>query len=232
MLSPSEISTHLRQMFERRGEEGCPHNPHGGMSVAEKILMWDSSYEGQSPGPGDASEPLVGVEEGAEASSHHEVSLYSRAALHSKPYRLFIKDLLKHSSPHWGESQPCWTMDSICHRIMRGIPPPSISNCRCRRVHKAEFRIPWRHIKQRILREKERRNASTGKAISAAVVLVSSSNNVIQATTLEEYIRQTWGMTDLMLLTAIRDIMAQNDSLAESRCKWTAILAIVITVRL
>ncbi|GAB1318464.1 hypothetical protein MFIFM68171_08674 [Madurella fahalii] len=199
-----DIARHVRQMFQRGGEDDCPRKPHGEMSVAGNILTWDSSPSSQIIEHVNVSERFEGLEEDLE-----EASLDRRII--GGPYKLLIEDLLKESSLDWGESQ-LWTMDTIRHQIMSSIPTTEFRLRWPYYIHAAEFRIPWQHVKQRLLREKYNRNVGIWDAMPTTVVLVSSSNDVTQATTLKEYVCQTWGFgyNVTQLLQSVLSIITQE----------------------
>ncbi|KAK4167959.1 hypothetical protein QBC43DRAFT_310533 [Cladorrhinum sp. PSN259] len=209
-----EIAAELRQMFNLEQEEEAEvdetSKPKDGISFTEKILAWLDRPDRQSPEPVDASEQFEGVEDDLDLPSNHaELPLYSQKIFQSKAYKFLIEDLLKESTLQWGESR-LWTADAIRHRIMAGFPPTKISKNRDPCIHDIEFQIPQQGIKQRLQTEMERRGVGIREAMLAAVVLVSSSDDAIQVTTLEEYVKQTWGLRDMSLFDIIGGLLAEE----------------------
>jgi len=191
--------------------------PKDGMSFTEKIVAWLDRPERQSPEPVDASEKFEGVEDDLDLSSNHaELPLYSQKIFQSKAYKFLIEDLLKESTLQWEGSQ-LWAADAIRHRIIGGLPPTKISKSRDPCIHDIEFQIPQQGIKRRLQHEMERRTVGIREAMLTAVVLVSSSDDVIQATTVEEYVKQTWGLRDMRLFDIIGGLLAEE--LSPSNCK-------------
>jgi hypothetical protein len=181
------------------------------MSIAEKMLMWETKPLNSCLEVVDPSDCFQGVGEDInESTSHPELPTYSRMILQSRAYEWLIQHLLKEASFHWGASQPRLMVGGIRRAIMSGLPTGRISKDRDPSIHQAEFRIPLQKLKRRLLREMERRSADLDwETVSTAVVLVSSSDDCIQATTVEEYIGQTWG-EDRELLAVFRTTLAHR----------------------
>jgi hypothetical protein len=211
----SDIVSQLRQMFQADAEdEDSLRSRHEGvMSVTEKMLLWDSKPPDHSAEAINTRDCFQGVEEDIEEGiSHPELPTYGRAIIQSRAYEWLIQRLLNESSFHWGDSQPR-IMDEIRHAIMRVFPTGRISKDHDPGIHQAEFRISRYQLLKRYLRERERRGTFLDlealAVLSTTVVLIGSSDDHIQATTVEEYIDQTWGQ-DKELLTTFRSTVARE----------------------
>jgi len=163
------------------------------MSVVEKMLLWSSKPEDKDY-PRTPEDAFQGVEDLDDGGSHPEASTYGRAILQSKEYGWLIQQLLRESSFHWGAGRRTM-VDEIRHTIMNGLPRTGkVSKIRDPCVHHAEFRIPWPQLRQRLLRERKRTGAGwSGVTVASTVVLVSSPDDCILATSVGEYIDRTWG---------------------------------------
>jgi len=184
------------------------------MSLADKMNMWASGAEGQSPEPaahGPDPEWLENVEDDIEGGSgHFELPLYSRAILDSKAYKQLLEDLQRESLFH-SDASRVWTMDTVRHQIMSGLSPTRISKNESPCVHEVEFLVPFRGIRERLLKEAKRRAVNhESYDPSTAVVLVNSSNKYTQAVALGDYINQTWGSRGSRLLDLVKGIFAQK----------------------
>ena len=184
------------------------------MSLADKMNMWASGAEGQSPEPaanGPDPEWLENLEDDIEdGSGHIELPLYSRAILDSKAYKQLLEDLQRESLFH-SDASRVWTMDTVRHQIMSGLSPTRISKNESPCVHEVEFLVPFRGIRERLLKEAKRRAVNhESYDPSTAVVLVNSSNKYTQAVALGDYINQTWGSRGSRLLDLVKGIFAQK----------------------
>jgi len=194
------------------------------MSLVDKMNMWASSAQAQSP------EPVIGIlepewpeiveDDTEDTSSHPELPLYSQAIIGSEAYKLLLEDLRRESSLH-SDTSRVWTMDTVRHQIMGGLSPTRISKNQNPCVHNVEFLLSLRGIKERLVREGMRRGLNHHGAYDPAstVVLVSSCNNYTQAATLEEYVDQTWDSRGSRLLELIKSISAEDFKTVDSYCK-------------
>jgi hypothetical protein len=77
---------------------------------------------------------------------------------------------------------------------MNGLPTGRVSKHRNPHVHRAEFQVPWAQLHQRMLWERKRAvRRWNWDQIFKSMVLVSPSEDRILATTVDEYVVQTWG---------------------------------------
>ncbi len=214
-------------MFQAKVEddEVTHRDWQGGMSVTEKMRMWASKPDDLDTTLVDVSECFQGVEEDVdERTSDPELPTLGRAILQSKAYEWLIQHLVKESSFCWGQG-PRIMVDEIRSAILRGLPAGRISKNRDPDIHRAEFRMPLPQFSQRLLRDYQRTgNAWNWKDVYGAVVLVSSSDDCIVATRVEEYIGQTWSK-DMELLTkfrvALKQALSDNDVVVG---KWNDLL--------
>ncbi len=120
---------------------------------------------------------------------------YGRVILQSKAYEWFIQRLLKESSFYWGHGSPMRMMHKIRHDVLSSLLASRISKGPDPDIHQAEFIMPSLRLRQRLLWES--RNLATSawgwNHLSAVAVLVGSPDDCLLATTVGEYIDQTWG---------------------------------------
>lgn len=190
-------------MFLAADEDNFYRKPEGGMSIEEKMHLWESNQSNYSSEPPDVSDCFQGVEEVHECANHTDLPLYSRAILQSGAYEWFIGTLLKESSFHWDPSVPRIMVDVVRPEIINALPKGRISKARDPCVHEAQFRVPWRPIAQRLDLEANAQATTFGKALPTAVVLVGSADDYAQAITVEEYVVQTWGSGGKRLLSTL-----------------------------
>jgi hypothetical protein len=175
-----------------------------GMSVNEKMLLWAKKPQDLVE-PINPSECFQGVEEREEddRTSNSEVLTYSRTILRNKAYRWMVQQLLKELSFHWGYG-PRIMVDEIRSAIINGLPTGRVSKHRDPQAHRVEFQVPWARLHQRMLWERKNMRAGHWSPwnwgqISKSMVLVSPSEDSILATTVVEYVAQTWGQSRELL---------------------------------
>jgi hypothetical protein len=183
----SHIAFQLRHLFQvqSQDEDVLCRDSQGGMSVTEKMDLWASKPLDLETTPAD-SERFEGVSDDPD---------YGRKILQSKAYEWFIQRLLKESSFYWGHGPPMKIVREIRHNILSSLPAARISRRRDPDIHRVEFIIPPSQLGRRLLWE-SRKWAATAwdwKDLSTITVLVGSPDDCLLATSVGEYIDQTWG---------------------------------------
>ncbi|KAL2258659.1 hypothetical protein VTK26DRAFT_7959 [Humicola hyalothermophila] len=221
------IACELRRMFYAEVEDEKPSflKPQDGMSLAEKMVMWQAqaSCDSPSPSPVDFSEFFQGLEEDPEEGAHHaEVQTYSRAILQSKAYEWLIRHILKHSSLDWGNGGAPTICRCIRRAIMDDLPSGRIIKNEGPVVYHVEFQLPRGSLIPRFLLEREKRTSSPlWNVWPGAVVLVGSSDDSILAITVREYINQAWGLGEELLEALLEHFPEQGDTKRKNSCSPT-----------
>ncbi|KAK3385824.1 hypothetical protein B0H63DRAFT_187870 [Podospora didyma] len=192
-------------------EEKIPSKPKEGMSLQEKMLMWQSESRANSPEI-DATDHFEGVEDIDDSLSHIELSAYSNIIFKSQSYDWLVKTLIKESLFHWDNSQPNIMVHDIREEIMKALPTGRISRKESPCTYKTTFSIQWLPIKQRLEREQTSNGLTAIESVFSTIVLTSSSIDHIQAMTTEEYINQTWTSGGKELLQVIGDVFEDSQT--------------------
>ena len=163
--------------------------------------MWASRPQDLDTTPA-ASERFQGVSDDPD---------YGRTILQSKAYQWFIQRLLKESSFNWGHGPPTRMVRGIRQDILSSLPAGKISKGRDPDIHRAGFIVPSLQLRRRVLWEREKWAAPAwnGKHLSAIAVLVGSPDDCLLATSVGEYIDQTWG-GNRELLRKFQEILQQE----------------------
>ena len=158
--------------------------------------------------PPDAEEPdrFVGVERNTDEEDHPGLSP------NSKPTPLLRQ--IRASSLHFGEFTT--SIGQVRQEILSKLPTGTISSKRNPDSHCATFRLRRRSLELRIRYECQIYKSSRQRPLSDFVVLTSSSVEQTQATTVKEYVQQTWGSRGATILEAIQCVF---DSPAGHSCQ-------------
>ncbi|KAK3377969.1 hypothetical protein B0H63DRAFT_231585 [Podospora didyma] len=186
------------------------------MSVRDKLaILWgnrpqEGAIEAEPP------ELFVGVV-GTEDEEEHgaiitepEVSVYTQTILGSQPYQWLIGSLLRESTFHWDETEPRVMVDGVRQTIVAELHTGIISPRREPDSHKVTFQITWSALKHRLQYERSFRGRTANglrDVLSGSIALTSSSSHEIQATTVEQYLIQTWGPSGAEILRVLSEIL-------------------------
>ena len=175
--APSDIAFQLRQLFQTQpqDEDVSCRDSQEGMSVEEKMDMWASKPQDLKT-TSTASGRFQGILDDPN---------YGRAILQSKAYEWFIQRLLKESSSYWGHGPQMSVVRKIFLDILRDLPAERFSKGRGPGIHRAVFIMPWSQLRGRL--------SWDWKDLPAMAVLVGSPDDCLLATSVGEYIDQTWG---------------------------------------
>ncbi|GAB1318386.1 hypothetical protein MFIFM68171_08596 [Madurella fahalii] len=175
-----------------------------GMSIADKMILWGAKSQ-DDPGEPESSDRFVGVEDDYEhGATQPDLSLYTQMILGSQPYQWLIGSLLRESSFHWDDTQPRIMVDEVRQRIVCELPTGVISSKREPSSHTVTFQLKWRPIHDRLQHEQSVHGVGLGDALVGSIVLTSSSAHEIQATTVEQYLIQTWGPSSIYILRVLQ----------------------------
>ncbi|KAK3375818.1 hypothetical protein B0T24DRAFT_207196 [Lasiosphaeria ovina] len=191
-------------------EEDMATRKLGGMSIQEKMLMWETSPLERRQEP-VVSEYFEGVDDMDDHAGHPDFSTYSQTILNSKAYTWLVDSLLKESSFHWDDSKPKIMINNIRHEILNALPTGKISRKQSPCIYRAAFHIPWLAPMKRLERERTKNRTGTGEALGNIIVLTSSSEDQTQATRVEEYMTRTWSSGSSEILQVLKDAVGRKD---------------------
>lgn len=179
-----------------------------GMSINDKMILWGARSQ-DDPREPESSDRFVGVAEDdyEHDTTQPDLSLYTQMILGSQPYQWLIGRLLRESRFHWDNTQPRIMVDEVRQRIMGELPTGVISSKREPNNHSVTFQLRWRPIRIRLDYERCFLTAGPGDALARSLVFTSSSAHEIQATTVEQYLTQTWGPSGTDILRILQVAM-------------------------
>ena len=163
------------------------------MSLVEKMEWWIARDNADSPHV-DASDYFEEVGDFDEnAIDQAQLSSYSRAILDSSAYSWLIENILKQACQHWDEFQPR-IMLRTRQEILKQLPAGRISKKRVPDSYSAVFHIPIQALQSRMRADSysDSYTPTTRRLVSETTVSTCSSHDQIQATTVREYLNQTW----------------------------------------
>lgn len=180
--------------------ESCPSNASNEeMTVLDRMALW-SRKETEDPAQKTKKDSLFegirGMEE-EDIARNAEMFTYRDFALSSTAYQWFIEILKKHLSLDWGsddvvEANSCRL---IHHSIMSKIPLGIHPRNRTMGAHRARFRIEMHpDVFERLERG----------PIAKLTTLTSSAPNIVQVSTVEDYLDQTWLSGGLKLAEVVQ----------------------------
>lgn len=179
------------------------------MSVHDKMAMWGARSR-EEPREPDSSDCFVGVPEDDSnqhiTATHPELSLYTQTIVESPAYQWLVDRLFRESFFHWDDTQP-QMLHQISQSLAAELPTGVISRKQEPNHHKVTFYFPWGRLRDRLMHEQSVRNIDLGTALSDSIVLTSSSGYDVQATTVEQYLVQTWGPGGTQILTVLQGLM-------------------------
>lgn len=180
-----------------------------GMSIDDKMTMWGARSR-EEPREPESSDCFVGVSEDEidqhEAVTQPELSLYKQTILDSPAYQWLVDSLFRESSFHWDDTQPRILVE-VRQKIVDELPTGVISRKREPNNHKVTFQLSWRALQDRLQYERSIRNVGPRDALFTSIVFTGSSDHEIQATTVEQYLVQTWGTGGTQLLLVLHGLM-------------------------
>ncbi|KAM7219240.1 hypothetical protein V8F06_005409, partial [Rhypophila decipiens] len=211
-----DIAATLRSMIYRdEGDdegEAAGHPKVQGMSVDDKIAMWRTEFqvEPSQPVPSDC---FVGVPENnddhVDVSMDPELSSYTETIRCSQAYQWLIQSLSREPLFQWDDAHPRIMVEEVRQKVTRDLPS-IISRKSKPNSHTVKFTLPWPPLRHRLNFESVVRAAEPGRALFDSVVLIGSSDEEIQATTVEGYVWQTWGAAGIDTLNALQSLIGDE----------------------
>lgn len=196
------------------------------MSLVDKMNLWGrKSSENQDVDADFEDRDLfVGVDEDedddyleGEQEPLNLLSTYTKEILQSTAYGRLIDRVLRELSLHRDDGQQFPETREIRRTILRQLPTGIISKNRRPQTYTAEFHLPWatKEIPTDAADQTISCPISPGEDVGKRLVIVMSSTTRIQATTIEQYLNQTWpaeGIQVLALLQGIFEDSSRNES--------------------
>jgi hypothetical protein len=168
------------------------------MSIDEKINLWRISDD-TSCREIDSNDLIGGVEDNIDAGFSDE----SRAIISSSAYAWFLESIVKASSFHWDESEPRLMFESIRGQILGKFPTGKISRNERPSTYQVSFKLPWDSIKMALIEKNATLKFSLGDYLLNFLVFTASSRSQVQASTIGQYLSQTWAVGGHDLLEAL-----------------------------
>lgn len=169
------------------------------------MKLWKRKENEASPVEGQQGGLFGGVpgEEENQNAGNSKMTMYRDYILSSTAYQWFIASLRKQLSLDWGPHGS--TETNLCRQIhlsiMSKISSGIISKHRTPEIHHARFRIK---VRPDVLR------CFQGELVHLTT-LTSSAPNIIQASTLQDYLRQTWPTGSMSLAKLIQKACCGQD---------------------
>jgi len=194
-------------MLYSEDEDPIFEKSQGDMSLDEKMRLWgrESRKYNQDVTEVDLFEGVEDDDE--EAMEHPELSAYTQNIFASESYCWLLTSFLKASSFHWDGNWPRTMVDQIRRDIMKKLPTGKVSRLRDPCGFSVTFRLPWLALKERLHQEHVKRGMSAGEAIFESVVLTAASPDEIQATTVVQFLEQTWASDGRALLAVLKRVV-------------------------
>ncbi len=218
---PREIISQLNTRFGT-GEDDRPGlgKDHGeDMSILDKMKMWGSKshHKFQDAQP-QQSELFQGIEEdddieaeedeAQDATTRSQVASYSKIILGSEAYIWLLSAFAKQSSFHWDAEQPNIMLDQVRETILQRLPTGTISRSKPPRTFSVRFTLPYRPLRTRIVDEKAKRWAAVGlPSVQNLLALTCTSNDEVQVSTIEQYVKQTWPRGSVEILGPLDSLL-------------------------
>lgn len=189
----------LCQHREESPELGPRDTGDEGMTVLDRIALWRRK-ENEDPALDSTKDCLFeGVRDVEEENiaDNAKMAKYRDFVLSSTAYQWFIESLRKHISLDWGSDDlaKASTRSLIHHSIMSKIPSGIISRHRTPETHHARFRITLQPNVLYFL---------GSRPIAQFTTLTSSAPKIVQVSTVQDYVDQTWSLGGLELAEVIQ----------------------------
>jgi hypothetical protein len=187
---------------EHEGDAESSRKHADSMSILDKMSIWESKASDECLQP-DTLDCFEGVDD-LEDVEQTDFSVQSKAIVGTMAYEWLISSLLKASNFHWAESQPGIVVDAIRKNVLEKLPTGRISKSRNPRTYQVAFQLPWLSLESRLKVEGTTQSILGKPAIADLLVLTCSSTDQVQATTVRQYLEQTWPSGGTALLSILQ----------------------------
>jgi hypothetical protein len=215
-----ELASEIDGLVRRQNDEsatGADRSRAGGMSLIEKMMMWENLNPAKTPDPegreqsdgldeegGQDNDSSDDDDEDDEILTSHAGSLLFSKYIHSSPaYDWFIANLQKQCSLKEDSMTEC-AMANICSTILAHLPQGRISKRRAPRTHSVTFRVPWAPIKARLRTENRFLSGSDGRICD--IVAITFSGTQALACSVEKYVDKTWPFGGSVLVNILQRV--------------------------
>lgn len=182
------------------------------MAVSDKMKLWKRKENEASPVEGQQNGLFEGVpgEKENEFAGNSNMAIHSDYILSSTAYQWFIASLRKQLSLDWGPQDS--TETNSCRQIhlsiMSKISSDITNKHRPPEIHHTRFRIEFRPDVFRCFEE-------AGGLVNLTT-LTSSAPNVIQASTLQDYLSRTWPTGGIVLAKFMQEFCFWGDGVRQT----------------
>ncbi|OBT67903.1 hypothetical protein VE03_02433 [Pseudogymnoascus sp. 23342-1-I1] len=205
------IISHLKTMFCREDDEQPNSRQSGpkGMSLVDKMSMWDKSSEIDTISKND--EFFEGVrDDDDEITDEVGLSTYHGIVLKSPSYEWLLSSLRNEFSLQWGSRQPRIMVENIRQKILDKLPTGTISKRRPLKVCRVTFGLQLDNTT-------DRGNGLIAKLMTSEILLsklitVTGCQEESQALTIEQYLRQTWPAYGVHLFNVLQETIDHFDN--------------------
>ena len=205
-----QIASRLKSSFEHLNNENeSRQHTSDSMSLSDKMELWGRKL-GQNNLEVAEGDLFEGVEDEKDDDGdlrNPEVSTYGKTIISSTAYRWLISSLLMETSFHWDGSQPLTMLNAVRHPILEKLPKGTISRRNSPPLYTAGFLLSWPPIQLRIEQDHMSQHMAQRRLLSEMTVITGSSAHQIQATTVKQYLSQTWSSGGEALLNAIQGVV-------------------------
>lgn len=142
-----------------------------------------------------------------------DTSVYNETILSSAAYHWFIATIRKEQHLDRGGMKDRAVTDEIRDMIISRLPTACISKRRPAPSFDVAFRLEWWKLKPRLESERARLGLPLGRCLSHTITVTGPSNGA-QATTIRNYMSQTWPMSNAILLSALEYVIDHDKGAA------------------
>lgn len=183
-----------------------------GMGLLDKMKLWSRKENEECPLELEQDDLFEGVRDAEEEDivENARMAMHRDYVLSSAAYQWFIASLRKQMSLDWGLHFDNVTEADSCRRIHQSIMSKMssgiISKNRPPKIHQARFRINIRPDAFHFLQ---------GRLVANLMVFTSSAPNIIQASTLQDYLHRTWSSGGMSVVKLIQRICCGEDNFVQ-----------------
>lgn len=180
------------------------------MGVLDKMNLWSRKENEGSPLEPEQDDLFEGVrdEEEEDIAGNAKMAMHRDYVLNSTAYQWFITSLRKQLSLDWGVHSVYVTEADSCRQIHQSIMSKMssgiISKHRPPERHHARFRI---NIRPDVFRGHQE------GLVASSMVFTSSAPNIIEASTLQDYLRRTWPSGGMSLANLVQRVCCGEDEI-------------------
>ncbi|KAK4221306.1 hypothetical protein QBC38DRAFT_377349 [Podospora fimiseda] len=207
-----QISSQLRRVLQdidSDNDSNPGRHEWSGMSLVDKMSLWGKKAEEEQQTNFKEGELFIGVEEEDDDDDDLDTddasplpSAFAKEILQSRAYTGLIERIMRELSLHRADTECFPDSQSIKATILSQLPTGTISKNRPPQTYTATFHLPWA-VSDAALDATEKRPPcliSPGEDLAKRIVLVLSASDRVQATTVRQYLEQTWPLDAPQLL--------------------------------